>query len=1540
MSLELDVVVKGVQDINKMAKAFEKATTAMIAGGKAVDKLSKNDQKLISDFKEIAAAAGVTAQQLMMMVKSLEKLASAKSAIQNISGPFTKMSGDINKVRADVVTLNADLKALGKSSALKLGDQGYMDTVRNAKASLILQKQLNAEIEKQAQIQASIDLMSKPTGNKISEQNVANLKQAQAETRKLRLEHERLNAVRKASIAQQGYARESMKGIEAATKLIGVQQMGVQTQKQLKAQMIETAAAGDKLIAAQRKQAQEGMKGVSAAERLIGVQRAGIESTKQLKRQMEEYTIAMQKAATQAKNLAAARIKAAGGAYGAKTDLLSKTQERLGKLKVDGVAAKAVKRLKEEVHQLNLALATTGKLNTSAYASINRELKGLETQLNKTKRATTDWSKKMQYAVGGVARSFGAMTYSYAQLAPLMAGIAAGAAVKKVYELGAAFEYTTTYVDALGDSLSTLDAGGIQQELLSFEGLRKGPEEMAQGMKEFAKAGVEATTSLAQIEEMAKFATIAELELGDAAKLVIGQSQAFDQSFTKSANIISAAALSSATDIQELATALSYTTELATVSGTTFEEVATAMAIMANAGIRGCYDRETDVLTLEGWKKWEDVTYDDEFATYNSETGELEYQEAERLVRYHHNGPMYRVANKGIDLCVTPDHRMYVKKRGKDKEFEILTAIEIEGEPVEYKLFNTDDGSFEKGQCLVLGSWIDYDDEVFCAEVPNGLLIVRRNGRASISGNSKAGTAIRTSILKMQAPSATLKKQLDELGISWSAFTEGGQIKDLRTMFTELKRVTDALPSAQRISILKELFGLRSLKGGANILRAQGEEWDSLYEKISKAGEELDFVGDVYDKLEDTATAKLQKLQAEAQKSFIKAFDSEGTKAVIDNLAELVASEAFIDTLKETVQAIDDLARAVTGLGSATVKAAAVGGFIKDLATVDISGFIQRLIELGRIKAEDDGIVAWLIRKDLAAYDFVIEKVKGVGEAVKNLAGIDAPDLPQIIADKAKIKFEVPRLELKEGDEIGRLKAEIERAMDTGQDHIVFLYKEKLAQLQSRLEDVASRAQLEVGLGASFVLEREGMKELSLEGLAEFNEEIQKLDFSKGLAELEGWDQQLEKIRQASIQWGQSLKEPLDENHIAVKKLAKAMEEELLAKGLSKMQTAIDGMKFDAMIGGLRAVTDESKILVNKLTADFLMLKEKAYQELSKIGQAFKIEGEIKFTDRGKDYFKNMIAGTRLFETAIKNADDKVKKLKENLFDLKLDMDTSIFDQKMKVAEKSGKKLFKIVQRVGTHQQKRTTFVGPKTFNYIQQLKQIRAVERAAKKAAKAGDPGRKREIALLKKAWGLAKQLSAEGVKGGQSSKLKEMQRVKKKLLTAEEKSIKAAKDNRVSIEQFVEKAKKGWLTVEEAATMAKKPVDGYLEALKASVEGVSAWEKSTASSILKIKQDSEALQKFWESMTPPKQSGGSPYDTSAPTPSPSPGTNEAQAIFPAGGTSSGFAATAATGSTSRDVVDINLKIGNGEPIAIQGPRRSVDELQRAFNDKERFGS
>lgn len=93
----------------------------------------------------------------------------------------------------------------------------------------------------------------------------------------------------------------------------------------------------------------------------------------------------------------------------------------------------------------------------------------------------------------------------------------------------------------------------------------------------------------------------------------------------------------------------------------------------------GCYDSETEVLTKEGWKKFEDIKIENDLFATRTESGILEYHKAKGFNTYYHKGRMYRVESRGVDLLVTPNHNMLVcrtttQEGRKRQKFELFKA--------------------------------------------------------------------------------------------------------------------------------------------------------------------------------------------------------------------------------------------------------------------------------------------------------------------------------------------------------------------------------------------------------------------------------------------------------------------------------------------------------------------------------------------------------------------------------------------------------------------------------------------------------------------------------------------------------------------------------------------------------------------------------------------------------------------------------------------------------------------------------------------------
>ena len=98
--------------------------------------------------------------------------------------------------------------------------------------------------------------------------------------------------------------------------------------------------------------------------------------------------------------------------------------------------------------------------------------------------------------------------------------------------------------------------------------------------------------------------------------------------------------------------------------------------------VYACYDKETEVLTENGWVLWENYNGHDKLATVNLETEFIEYQTPIKLYKYKYKGKMKCHKSQSIDYCVTPNHKMVVayaqdpKKGWLLKRADELNAVE------------------------------------------------------------------------------------------------------------------------------------------------------------------------------------------------------------------------------------------------------------------------------------------------------------------------------------------------------------------------------------------------------------------------------------------------------------------------------------------------------------------------------------------------------------------------------------------------------------------------------------------------------------------------------------------------------------------------------------------------------------------------------------------------------------------------------------------------------------------------------------------------
>lgn len=106
-------------------------------------------------------------------------------------------------------------------------------------------------------------------------------------------------------------------------------------------------------------------------------------------------------------------------------------------------------------------------------------------------------------------------------------------------------------------------------------------------------------------------------------------------------------------------------------------DIASNIEGIINSG-HGCYSEDTEVLTDNGWKKFQDLNGSELFVTLNKDQS-VSFSKAKRYFEYDYNDKLLMFSNSGVDLLVTPNHRMYVcktstKEGRKKKDFDFYVA--------------------------------------------------------------------------------------------------------------------------------------------------------------------------------------------------------------------------------------------------------------------------------------------------------------------------------------------------------------------------------------------------------------------------------------------------------------------------------------------------------------------------------------------------------------------------------------------------------------------------------------------------------------------------------------------------------------------------------------------------------------------------------------------------------------------------------------------------------------------------------------------------
>lgn len=205
-----------------------------------------------------------------------------------------------------------------------------------------------------------------------------------------------------------------------------------------------------------------------------------------------------------------------------------------------------------------------------------------------------------------------------------------------------------------------------------------------------------------------------------------------------------------------------------------------------------CYDDTTEILTENGFKLFKDLDKNEKVATLNPTTNEIEYHIPTHHIAEPYKGDLNCVKNSLIDYAVTPNHKMYVspiKNLMKKKlNFELIESKDVYGTNFYVMINGIQTGNDEKYFTFELVKENDhykkpYDGIVYCVEVQNHILYVRKNGKAFWCGNSH-----HNDLLLLDKSFGSLTKYSDKLQFVLCGFDTRGSVTEINAETKEQKK--------------------------------------------------------------------------------------------------------------------------------------------------------------------------------------------------------------------------------------------------------------------------------------------------------------------------------------------------------------------------------------------------------------------------------------------------------------------------------------------------------------------------------------------------------------------------------------------------------------------------------------------------------------------------------------------------------------------------------------------------------------------------------
>ena len=231
---------------------------------------------------------------------------------------------------------------------------------------------------------------------------------------------------------------------------------------------------------------------------------------------------------------------------------------------------------------------------------------------------------------------------------------------------------------------------------------------------------------------------------------------------------------------------------------------------------------------------------------------------------------------------------------------------------------------------------------------------------------TEAGTLLRNSMIRLIAPTEKAAEAMGGLQLTtedlndiyanpeglaqasellkeagFSAYESNGDLKNFLTIWQELDKATSGMTEEERNTVLTAIFPTRTITGALALLKAAGEGWDGLYEKIAGNDSYLDYASET---MESGLGGTLRRLESvynmlQTRTGSELEDDVGGVAGWVTDIISAV-NGLDDDTFSALVSGLEVIAAAGPGLVIA-------GGAIKGIGALAATGTAGKLLLLG-----------------------------------------------------------------------------------------------------------------------------------------------------------------------------------------------------------------------------------------------------------------------------------------------------------------------------------------------------------------------------------------------------------------------------------------------------------------------------------------------------------------------------------------------------------------------------------------------------------------